>query len=330
MSPAQEISASDVAHLENSSVSDNRKKKSSALMIAIPACIVLLIILCLVSAVITWVLVKDRDGGDGNGTITSSQTASSGECFSDSDCMIVIRIDECCACPEAVAKSELTSDSKLLAYFPGKNYSSLLPEECYLVDCAPCPEMGKSAGCDLGSCQLVSVSETTTTTVTTTSGNEVEFSLIGSDQSMYGFTLEFTATVPGGAVVDESKNSAKDQMVPTITVSGDDYTFYATVFYEAYEESYSSYEELFNHKTLGRVYRVVGQDGVVSYTNQISTSKKCFDMGTGEDTMPAPCGSTVLLIESNVYFMASCESVGNDYTACDEIIESLEVHVTKL
>jgi hypothetical protein len=177
---------------------------------------------------------------------------------------------------------------------------------------------------------LVSVSETTTTTVTTTSGNEVEFSLIGSDQSMYGFTLEFTATVPGGAVVDESKNSAKDQMVPTITVSGDDYTFYATVFYEAYEESYSSYEELFNHKTLGRVYRVVGQDGVVSYTNQISTSKKCFDMGTGEDTMPAPCGSTVLLIESNVYFMASCESVGNDYTACDEIIESLEVHVTKL
>ncbi|KKT68330.1 MAG: hypothetical protein UW64_C0022G0005 [Microgenomates group bacterium GW2011_GWC1_44_37] len=49
-----------------------------------------------------------------------------------------IQINTCCSCPRLVSTTLIGQDGWVL-YEKGKNYASLLPEECKMADCAPCP-----------------------------------------------------------------------------------------------------------------------------------------------------------------------------------------------
>lgn len=60
--------------------------------------------------------------------------------ISNDDWVIGIQINTCCSCPTSIDSSKIGTDGWVL-YEKGKNYSGLLPEECKLVDCAPCPEI---------------------------------------------------------------------------------------------------------------------------------------------------------------------------------------------
>ncbi|MBU0976544.1 MAG: hypothetical protein ABIE03_06400 [Patescibacteria group bacterium] len=322
----QDSSTKQVANPQNN---ENKAKSKSKLWMILTILGCGILILCLISVGIVWLIVRNKD--DNGRTTSSTQSTGAVECSSDSDCAVAIRVDECCSCPEVTTKSKLESDYGLMEYFFGKNYSEYLPDNCALVDCAPCPTFGGEAKCNSGKCELGNDgSGTSTTTTAALQSKEVNFSLIGSDQSMYGFTLNFTASIPDDATVDESKSSAQDQMMPSVVISNKAFSLTFWVFYEAYEEPYSSYEKVFNHAELEDVYRVVDQNGGIAYTNQININKNCFDMGTGEDDMPAPCGSAILMLESNVYFMGTCDVPGSDYSSCDDIVQSLDVEVVKL
>ena len=51
-----------------------------------------------------------------------------------------IQINTCCSCPTKINNSLIGTDGWVI-YERGKNYSNLLPEQCKLVDCAPCPPL---------------------------------------------------------------------------------------------------------------------------------------------------------------------------------------------
>ncbi|EKD52728.1 MAG: hypothetical protein ACD_61C00263G0002 [uncultured bacterium] len=51
-----------------------------------------------------------------------------------------IQINTCCSCPRLVSATVIGKDGWVL-YEKGKNYASLLPEECKMADCAPCPPL---------------------------------------------------------------------------------------------------------------------------------------------------------------------------------------------
>lgn len=55
-----------------------------------------------------------------------------------------IQINTCCSCPTKIDKSLIGTDGWVL-YEEGKNYSSLLPDECKGADCAPCPPLKETS-----------------------------------------------------------------------------------------------------------------------------------------------------------------------------------------
>jgi hypothetical protein len=61
------------------------------------------------------------------------------ECESDSDCVLGLRLDKCCACPEAFSILEINADPNIVLYEEGKDYSDLRKIDCKNVQCAPCP-----------------------------------------------------------------------------------------------------------------------------------------------------------------------------------------------
>lgn len=64
--------------------------------------------------------------------------------------VIGLNISDCCSCPVKVPSSQIGKDGWVI-YEKGKNYSSLLPQKCKLVDCAPCPPLeNESYSCPSG------------------------------------------------------------------------------------------------------------------------------------------------------------------------------------
>lgn len=74
-------------------------------------------------------------------------------CKTDADCVLAIRIDVCCSCPEVTTQACVQATKGVEIYVPGRNYSSLLPARCAQVDCSPCPPPPASAICRLGRCR---------------------------------------------------------------------------------------------------------------------------------------------------------------------------------
>jgi len=81
----------------------------------------------------------------------ATPSVSADSCADDAGCVMALRIDRCCPCPEVVPAGRLAQDRALVLYELGKDYGPLLPAECGKVVCAPCPLPGRPA-CQDGKC----------------------------------------------------------------------------------------------------------------------------------------------------------------------------------
>lgn len=61
-------------------------------------------------------------------------------CKKTADCVLAIRVDKCCSCPEAVSQTELKANSSLVAWEAGKDYSGQKLLDCGGVYCSDCSE----------------------------------------------------------------------------------------------------------------------------------------------------------------------------------------------
>lgn len=68
-------------------------------------------------------------------------------CRVDSDCVLALRIDICCSCPEVTTLARVKATRGVEVYVPGRDYGSLRPEKCSLVDCPPCPSPPAGVTC---------------------------------------------------------------------------------------------------------------------------------------------------------------------------------------
>ncbi len=59
-------------------------------------------------------------------------------CKVDNDCIIGIRLDTCCSCPQIYSKKDVDRNPNLIVYESGKDYSSLRTVFCGRVLCEPC------------------------------------------------------------------------------------------------------------------------------------------------------------------------------------------------
>jgi hypothetical protein len=72
------------------------------------------------------------------------------ECDDSSDCVVAVDLGGCCACPRVLPRTSLDS-SKFVVYERGKDYSSMLPDECRNAVCSPCGPVGRAV-CQSGKC----------------------------------------------------------------------------------------------------------------------------------------------------------------------------------
>lgn len=86
-------------------------------------------------------------------SITQIPTLSLNSCQTDIDCVLAIRVNICCSCPEVATQAFVQANRGIEIYIPGKNYGSLRPAECATVDCPTCPPAPASPVCILNKCQ---------------------------------------------------------------------------------------------------------------------------------------------------------------------------------
>jgi len=85
-------------------------------------------------------------------------------CTKDSDCVLGMRLDSCCPCPEAFHNDEINSNSNIVIYEEGKNYNELRTVECGKILCKPCaPYHLTNAVCTDSKCQTEYAQEPTPT-----------------------------------------------------------------------------------------------------------------------------------------------------------------------
>lgn len=75
-----------------------------------------------------------------------------GRCLADSDCVLALRLDECCGCPQAVSRTVLKADKNLIEFKPGEDYSLKRKTDCQDLVCKPCEFLGKAI-CESGKCR---------------------------------------------------------------------------------------------------------------------------------------------------------------------------------
>ncbi len=74
-------------------------------------------------------------------------------CNLDSDCVLAIRVDVCCPCPEITTQVRARETKGVEIYTPGRDYGPLLPADCAHVACAPCPPLPAGVECSAGQCR---------------------------------------------------------------------------------------------------------------------------------------------------------------------------------
>lgn len=82
----------------------------------------------------------------------AEQPPAKGTCAANADCVLAIDISGCCPCPFPATREVIATDSTLREYVRGQNYRSLLPEDCDMVDCAPCPPIEDILVCQGETC----------------------------------------------------------------------------------------------------------------------------------------------------------------------------------
>jgi hypothetical protein len=69
---------------------------------------------------------------------TETSAADETECRETADCVLAVRIDSCCTCPEVTSRAAAVADDAIVLYEEGLNYGELLPATCADVDCEAC------------------------------------------------------------------------------------------------------------------------------------------------------------------------------------------------
>lgn len=94
---------------------------------------------------------NSNTNNNGNTNHNNNNNNASGECLSADDCLVAMKWDECCSCPEPASASDLAADDCLIPL-----EQSHVPEHCIVacpaVLCPPCPDSGKSLACLQGRC----------------------------------------------------------------------------------------------------------------------------------------------------------------------------------
>jgi len=75
-------------------------------------------------------------------------------CEKDGDCILGIRLDECCSCAEAFSKSEVEANVTIAAFEADKEYSKEKVADCSSIVCDPCPPPPSGAVCVSNRCQM--------------------------------------------------------------------------------------------------------------------------------------------------------------------------------
>lgn len=79
------------------------------------------------------------ESGTSAAASTESSAAGSGpECRETADCVLAVRIDTCCTCPEVMSRAAAEGNDAVVLYVEGLNYGELLPQSCANVDCEGC------------------------------------------------------------------------------------------------------------------------------------------------------------------------------------------------
>jgi hypothetical protein len=105
------------------------------------------------------VLLLMAAGGVACGTATPGSSVldtpdpSLDACRVDADCVLAIRVDICCPCPEVTTHVRVQQAKAVQVYTPGRDYGPLQPASCANVACAPCPPLPEALTCDAGHCR---------------------------------------------------------------------------------------------------------------------------------------------------------------------------------
>jgi hypothetical protein len=77
-------------------------------------------------------------------------------CQAKGDCLLAIRVDQCCDCPKGYLKEVVVSDPGLVAYESKRDYRHLKPRDCRQTFCPPC-SFYTQAFCCRGECQGITL-----------------------------------------------------------------------------------------------------------------------------------------------------------------------------
>ena len=77
-------------------------------------------------------------------------------CKQDSDCLLAVKTDQCCACPGVYSRAQVKVDESLIVYRSGENYFPKRKADCLQIQCQPCPVPGEPE-CAAGICQAQAV-----------------------------------------------------------------------------------------------------------------------------------------------------------------------------
>lgn len=84
---------------------------------------------------------------------SSSSTPSSRQCAQDSDCLLTLRLDQCCSCSEVSSRQTFLNEKNLIEFKLGEDYSSRQTIACTGVACEPCLPSHGSLFCEEGQCR---------------------------------------------------------------------------------------------------------------------------------------------------------------------------------
>ena len=91
------------------------------------------------------------DAGPHSNTDALVADGATGECTTAEDCLLAVKHDTCCPCPQPSSQADLAADPCLLPL-----EVSQIPEECQVdcpeIPCPACPSPGRSVECRQGEC----------------------------------------------------------------------------------------------------------------------------------------------------------------------------------
>lgn len=87
-------------------------------------------------------------------SISPSPAPVSFQCTLDSDCVLALRLDQCCSCPEVTSRQALLGNQNLIEFKFGEDYSSRKTIDCSNIVCEPCVPPHGSPFCLKGQCQV--------------------------------------------------------------------------------------------------------------------------------------------------------------------------------